>query len=62
MSISRARLAVSSVVLLAFGIFAPTGATLLRAQTTKCYFKDCVVYEDGTRLCQVREIACPAQQ
>ncbi|HEX6369188.1 MAG TPA: hypothetical protein VF006_09665 [Longimicrobium sp.] len=28
-------------------------------QVVKCYFKDCLVFEDGSRLCEVKEIPCP---
>lgn len=29
------------------------------AQTVKCYFKDCIVYPDGSRICEVKEVPCP---
>lgn len=31
------------------------------AQTTKCYFKDCIVFPDGSRWCEVKEVPCPTQ-
>lgn len=34
---------------------------VLHAQELKCYFKDCIVFEDGSRLCEVREIPCPEE-
>lgn len=37
----------------------PTGIRLLHAQELKCYFKDCVVFEDGSRYCEVKEVPCP---
>ena len=45
-------------LLLAGAIGAPAGAPLLRAQT-RCYFKDCLVFLNGTRICEVREVPCP---
>ena len=35
------------------------GGIRLQAQTTKCYFKDCLVFLNGTRICEVREVPCP---
>lgn len=29
------------------------------AQTMKCYFKDCIVFADGSRMCEVKEVPCP---
>lgn len=29
--------------------------------TVKCYFKTCMVYPDGSRICQVEEVPCPTQ-
>lgn len=58
---THARLGAGAALLLAFSILASTGATLLQAQT-KCYFKDCLVYPNGLRICEVREVACPVEQ
>jgi hypothetical protein len=40
-------------------VAAPTASRLLHAQELKCYFKDCVVFDDGSRLCEVKEVPCP---
>ncbi|MBB4639020.1 hypothetical protein [Longimicrobium terrae] len=48
----------AAALLLAVAIGAPAGAALLHAQT-KCFFKDCLVFPNGTRVCEVREVACP---
>lgn len=40
------------------GVGAPIAARL-HAQVTKCYFKDCIVFENGTRICEVKEVPCP---
>jgi hypothetical protein len=29
------------------------------AQTVTCYFKDCIVYADGSRFCEVKQVPCP---
>jgi hypothetical protein len=34
-------------------------ASRLQAQT-RCYFKDCLVFENGARICEVREVPCPS--
>jgi hypothetical protein len=48
-------------VLLAAGAFAVVapGAGRVYAQTVKCYFKDCIVFADGSRICEVKEVPCP---
>jgi hypothetical protein len=30
-------------------------------QVIKCYFKDCLVFADGSRLCEVKEVPCPKE-
>lgn len=54
------RNAVAAGAFLAAGV-APVATRMLHAQEMKCYFKDCVVFEDGSRLCEVKEVPCPAQ-
>ena len=40
-------------------VVAPLAARVLNAQqVVKCYFKDCLVFEDGSRLCTVKEVPC----
>jgi hypothetical protein len=40
-------------------VVAPLANRVLSAQQEiKCYFKDCVVFEDGSRLCTVKEVPC----
>lgn len=41
-------------------VMAPIGTRVLHAQM-KCYFKDCIVFADGSRLCQVKEVPCPTE-
>jgi hypothetical protein len=41
-------------------MMAPVVTRVLHAQM-KCYFKDCIVFEDGSRLCQVKEVPCPTE-
>jgi hypothetical protein len=48
---------------LAAGIMAavvpPLANRALNAQQEiRCYFKDCLVFEDGSRLCTVKEVPC----
>lgn len=51
-------------LLLAAGLFAIGApvASRVYAQETKCYFKDCVVFPDGSRFCEVKEVPCPREQ
>ena len=56
MFLKRIRYMVFAAGLLAAG--APV-ASHLYAQTVKCYFKDCIVYADGSRFCEVKEVPCP---
>lgn len=51
------------IAVLAAGIIAAVAAPLasraLNAQQEiRCYFKDCLVFEDGSRLCTVKEVPC----
>ena len=40
-------------------IAAPFADRALNAQQEiRCYFKDCLVFEDGSRLCTVKEVPC----
>ncbi len=39
----------------------PMAGRVLHAQEMKCYFKDCIVFDDGSRLCEVKEVPCPEQ-
>lgn len=41
-------------------VMTPIATRVLHAQM-KCYFKDCIVFEDGSRLCKVREVPCPTE-
>lgn len=41
-------------------VMMPIATRVLHAQM-KCYFKDCVVFADGSRLCQVKEVPCPTE-
>lgn len=52
----RIRYAMLAASLLAVG--API-ASHVYAQTVKCYFKDCLVFADGSRICEVKEVPCP---
>jgi hypothetical protein len=36
-------------------------ASHVYAQTVKCYFKDCIVFADGSRICEVKEVPCPSE-
>ena len=56
MSQKRIRYTILAAGLLAVG--APV-ASRLHAQWVKCYFKDCLVYPDGSRICEVKEVPCP---
>lgn len=56
MSHKRIRYTILAAGLLAVG--API-ANRVYAQTMKCYFKDCLVYPDGSRICEVKEVPCP---
>jgi hypothetical protein len=55
-----ARLAVAAAALVA--VAASLAGRALYAQEMKCYFKQCIVFEDGSRLCEVKEIPCPEQE
>jgi hypothetical protein len=55
------RRAVFAAGLLVAGVAAPAASRALYAQTT-CYFKDCLVYPDGSRLCSVKQVPCPAAE
>jgi hypothetical protein len=40
-------------------VVAPLANCALNAQQeVRCYFKDCLVFEDGSRLCTVKEVPC----
>lgn len=52
----RIRYTMLAASLLAVG--API-ASHVYAQTVKCYFKDCLVFADGSRVCEVKEVPCP---
>ena len=40
-------------------VAAPLASHALNAQQEiRCYFKDCLVFEDGSRLCTVKEVPC----
>lgn len=44
---------------LAVATTAPIASRVLHGQQViKCYFKDCLVFEDGSRLCTVKEVPC----
>ena len=49
---------------LAAGLLAISAPVVSRvyAHEMKCYFKDCVVFPDGSRFCEVKEIPCPKEQ
>jgi hypothetical protein len=52
------RIVLGAAVLAAVGV--PIASHVLQAQQViKCYFKDCLVFEDGSRLCTVKEVPCP---
>ena len=34
------------------------GRGLAAQQVVRCYFKDCLVFADGSRLCTVKEVPC----
>jgi hypothetical protein len=57
----RKRRAVLAAGFLIAAIATPHAVRVLHAQDTKCYFKDCIVFADGSRLCTVREVPCPAE-
>ena len=50
------RYAIAAAGLIAVG--API-ASRVYAQEVKCYFKDCIVFADGSRVCDVKEVPCP---
>ncbi len=53
-SVRRLALPVAAVAL-----FAGAGAaTLAHTQTVECYFKKCLEYPDGTRICERTPIDC----
>lgn len=40
-------------------LVAPLATRALNAQQEiRCYFMDCLVFEDGSRLCTVKEVPC----
>jgi hypothetical protein len=54
------------IAVLAAGIAAAfAGPLVTRAahaqQVIKCYFKECLVFADGSRLCDVKEVPCPKE-
>lgn len=47
---------------LALAITVPVASGVLGAQQVmKCYFKDCLVFEDGSRFCTVKEVPCESE-
>ena len=45
--------------IIAAAITVPVANRVLHAQqVVKCYFKDCLVFENGSRLCTVKEVPC----
>jgi hypothetical protein len=58
---NRKQRAVLAAGLLISAIATPHAVRVLHAQDTKCYFKDCIVFENGSRICTVREVACPPE-
>jgi hypothetical protein len=47
---------------LALAVTAPVASGVLGAQQViKCYFKDCLVFEDGSRFCTIKEVPCESQ-
>lgn len=58
MKLTRTRCAALVGTLVMAAVAAPIATEVLHAQV-RCYFKDCLVYPDGTRSCKVTEIPCP---
>ena len=58
MKLARTRGAALLGALMTAAVVAPVGMEALHAQV-RCYFKDCVVYPDGSRECKVIQIPCP---
>lgn len=55
----RIRYSVLAAGLLVIG--APIAGHVHAQAVMKCYFKDCIVYPDGTRWCEVKEVPCPSE-
>lgn len=46
----------------ALAITVPVAGGVLGAQQViKCYFKDCLVFEDGSRFCTTKEVPCESE-
>jgi hypothetical protein len=50
----------ASTLALAITMAVASGA-LGAQQVIKCYFKDCLVFEDGSRFCTIKEVPCESQ-